>query len=60
MYSQFEGDVNKTEKGEMELDSLSNMKRRIRRTRTRKGQGHEEQNGLNLRNVPTLNPILIQ
>lgn len=37
MYSQFEGDVNKTEKGEVELDSLSNMKRRIRGTRTRKG-----------------------
>lgn len=27
MYSQFEGDVNKTEKGEIELDSPSNMKK---------------------------------
>lgn len=42
MYSQFEGDVNKTEKGEVELDSLSNMKRRIRRTRTRKGTRRTE------------------
>ena len=54
MYSQFEGDVNKTEKGKMELDPLSKW----REEEGEQEKRQEEQNGLNLHNVPALDPIL--